>query len=100
VNFLKRKEALSVLKEVLENCKSLDGHYFELSAPCASTQTVGGYQIVIHATLDEKTKNVIQAILTKYQLGYQEGSLWKTRQSKNKTAPDTFIIYKPKLKSN
>ncbi len=96
---MKREEAISVLKELLDNCSGLDGHYFELSPP-NSPSIIGGYQIIIKTALDEKTKNGIQAILTKHQLAYQTGSMWKTKRSMNKTEPDTFIIYKPIPKPN
>lgn len=93
---MKREEAISVLKELLDNCKGLDGHYLELAPPNASTSMVGGYQIIIKTALDEETKKRIQDILLKYQLTYQTGSMWKTKRSINKTDPDTFIIYRPK----
>lgn len=92
---MKREEAISVLKELLDNCKGLDGHYLELSSSNASP-TMGGYQITIKTALDEETKKCIQEILMKHQLTYQAGSMWKTKRSINKTDPDTFIIYKPK----
>jgi hypothetical protein len=91
---LKREEAISVLKELLDCCAGLDGHYFELSPPYASAPVGGGYQIIIHATLDEQTVECIKTILTKRELAYQAGSMWK--RSKNKATPDTFIIYRPK----
>jgi hypothetical protein len=93
---LKREEAISVLKELLDNCSGLDGHYFELSSSNVSSLTMGGYQITIKTALDEETKKCIQEILMKHQLTYQAGSMWKTKRSINKTDPDTFIIYKPK----
>jgi hypothetical protein len=88
---LKREESISVLKELLDNCKGLDGHSLEVTAP-----TAGGYQIIIKGILDQETKNQILYILKKHQLSYQVGSIWKTKRSPNKTEPDTFIIYKPK----
>jgi hypothetical protein len=94
---LKREEAIFVLKELLDACNGLDGHYLELSNPCASIEAVGGYQIVIHATLDKKTKEQIQKILAKHGLSCQEGTLWKTKRSK--TEADTFIIYKDNVKN-
>lgn len=98
VNFLKRDKAILVLKELLETCVGLDGQYLELSAPCRSTKILGGYQIVIHATLDKKTKDQIEKILTKHQLTHQEGNLWKTKHGK--TEPDTFIIFKTTPKNH
>ena len=94
---MKREEAISVLKELLDNCVGLDGHYLELSNPYASTESVEVYQIVIHAPLDKKTKDQIQQILVKHELAYQEGNLWKTKRSK--TEPNTFIIYNAKAKN-
>jgi hypothetical protein len=92
---LKREEAISVIKELLDNCNGLDGHYLELSPPNDPVSMIGGYQIIIGKALDEKTKNCIQNVLKKYQLTYQIGSIWKTKRSKDRE-PDTFIIYRPK----
>jgi hypothetical protein len=92
---LRREEAISVLKELLDNCTGLDGHYFELAPPNAPTSTKEGYQIIIKAAFDQETKKYIQDILMKHQLTCQIGSMWKTKRSTNKTEPDTFIIYKP-----
>ena len=91
---MNRKEAIFILKELLDNCDGLDSHYFELSPPCTVTPSGGGYQIVIHATLNKHTKNQMQTIIDKHQLAHQEGTMWKTKRGK--TEPDTFIIYKPK----
>ncbi|MCL4430019.1 MAG: hypothetical protein M1167_04625 [Chloroflexi bacterium] len=92
---LKREEAISVLKELLDSCRGLDGHILQLGPPAASS-TVGGYQIIIKLALDQETQNCILDILGKHKLAYQAGSFWKTKRSINKTEPDTFIIYKPK----
>ena len=92
---MKREEAISIIKELLDNCPGLDGHYLELAPPNTPTSNVEGYQIIIGKALDEKTKNCIQGNLMKHQLACQIGSMWKTKWSKNKE-PDTFIIYKPK----
>jgi len=94
---LKRDEAVSVLKELLDNCLGLDGHYLELVPPVVATSTTAGYQIIIRKTLDKETINHIQSILAKYQLSYQTGSIWKTRQTTNKNEPDTFIIFRKSL---
>jgi hypothetical protein len=94
---LKRKEAILVLKELLDNCVGLDGHYFELSPPCSLTASEG-YRIVIHAALKKTTKKKIEKILLKHDLAFQEGNLWKTKRSKME--PDTFIIYKLKPKNH
>jgi hypothetical protein len=91
--FLEREEAITVLKELLDNSPGLDGHGLELTVP---TEPTSGYQIIIKGTLDEKTKQLIQNILSKHQLTSQTGNLWKTKRSLNKTEPDTLIIYKPK----
>ena len=92
---MKREEAVSVLKELLDNCNGLDGHSLELAPPNAPTPMMDGYQTIIRKVLDEKTKNCIQGILIKHQLTYQTGSMWKTKRSIDRE-PDTFIIYKPK----
>lgn len=96
---MKREEAISVLKELLDNCLGLDGHSLELASPSASTSTAGGYQIIIKPALDEETQKRIQTILTKHQLSYQTGSMWRTKWSINKTEPDTLIIYKQHVMS-
>ena len=90
---LKREEAISVLKELLDNCTGLDGHGLELTASNAPTS---GYQIIIKGILNEETKKHIQDTVSKHQLTYQTGSIWKTKHSPNKTEPDTLIIYRPK----
>jgi hypothetical protein len=92
---LRREEAISVLKELLDTCASLDGYYFELSPPIAPKSTNEGYQIIIKGAFDQETQKCIQEMLTKHQLTSQIGSMWKTKHSINKTDPDTFIIYKP-----
>jgi hypothetical protein len=90
---LKRDEAISVLKELLDNCAGLDGRGLELIASNAPTS---GYQIIIKGVLDEETKQRINVILIKHQLNSQIGNLWKTKHSSNKTEPDTLIIFKTK----
>jgi hypothetical protein len=92
---LKREEAITILKELLDHCLGLDGHFLELASPNAVTSNVGRYQIIIGKTLNQKTKNCIQGIIMKHQLTYQAGSIWKTKRSKDKE-PDTLIVYKPK----
>ena len=90
---LEREEAVTILKELLDNSLGLDGHSLELTAP---TEPTFGYQIIIKGTIDEETKQHIQKILSNHQLTSQTGNLWKTKRSLNKTEPDTLIIYKPK----
>jgi hypothetical protein len=92
---LRREEAISVLKELLDYCAGLDGHYFELAPPNAPTSAKEGYQIIIKGALDQETIKFIQEMLVKHQLTCQIGSMWKTKHSTNKTDPDTLIIYKP-----
>ncbi len=96
---MKREEAVSLIKELLDCCKGLDGHTFELIAPSVSSPATGGYKIIIKGVLDQETKNRIIDILQKHQLAYQSGSLWRTKQSLNKE-PDTLIIYKHKVKNS
>jgi len=92
---LKRDEAISVLKELLDTCIGLDGHGLEL---IGSNAPLPGYQIIIKGVLDEETKQQINVILTKHQLKNQMGNLWKTKHSLNKTEPDTLVIFKPQKK--
>jgi hypothetical protein len=89
---LKREEAISVVKELLDCCLGLDGHPLEVAPP--NTPSDAGYQIIVRMSLDEKTRNCVHDIVAKHQLAYQSGSMWKTRHTENKE-PDTLIIYKP-----
>jgi hypothetical protein len=82
-DFLKREEAILVLKELFEKCTTLDGHYLELLPPEASTMMSGGYQIVIKTVLDEYTRNCMQDVLMKYHLTIKVQD------------EQTFTIYKP-----
>jgi hypothetical protein len=91
---LKREEAITVLKELLDTCRGLDGHSLELALPNAPTATVAGYKIIIRGILDSETKKRVQDIIVKHQLTCQVGSMWKTKRTLNKE-PDTLIIYKP-----
>jgi hypothetical protein len=86
--FLKREEAILVLKELFEKCTNLDGHYLEMIPPNASSRLSGGYQIQIKATLDEETRTCMQDVLMKNQLTIKI------------TEPDAFIIYRPTSKHN
>ena len=90
---MKREQAISVLKELLDNCVGLDGNCLELQPPIAVSSTGLGYQIVIKGTLDEQTRQKMMALLSVHGLAYQIGSIWKTKHSLNKSEPDTFIIY-------
>jgi hypothetical protein len=90
---LKREEAISIIKELLDTCRGLDGHSLELTPPNAPTATGAGYQIIIRGILDSETKGSVDAIIVKHELTCQEGSMWKTKRTLNKE-PDTLIIYK------
>jgi hypothetical protein len=81
--YLKREEAILVLKELFEKCTNLDGHYLELLPPNASTILSGGYQIQIKATLDEETRTCMQDILMKNHLTIKVEK------------EDSFTIYRP-----
>jgi hypothetical protein len=81
--YLKREEAILVLKELFEKCTNLDGHYLELLPPNASSRMSGGYQIQIKANLDEETRTCMQDVLMKNHLTIKI------------TDPDSFIIYRP-----
>lgn len=92
---LKRDEATTVLKELIDSCPGLDGHPLELTPPAtAAAQKGEGYQIFIIKTLDEQTKKCVIDIVTHRKLSYQSGSLWKKRCGVKE--PDTFIIFKQK----
>jgi hypothetical protein len=81
--YLKREEAILVLKALFEKCTNLDGHYLELLPPNASSRMSGGYQIKIKATLDEETRTCMQDILMKNHLTI------KVKEE------ESFIIYRP-----
>lgn len=97
---MKREEAVSVLKELLDNCTGLDGHSLELTPPNVLTPKRDGYQIIIKGILDAETKQHIQEIITKHRLTSQTGSMWKTKHSINKTESDTLIIYRKQVCRN
>jgi hypothetical protein len=88
---LKREEAVTVLKELIDNCSGLDGHALEIMPPNTPN---GGYQIFIIKALDEATKKSVIQVVSGHGLAYQSGSMWKTRRSA--AEPDTLIIYRPK----
>jgi hypothetical protein len=94
---LRREEAISVLKELLESCRGFDGQNLELVNTKVATSSSEGYQIIIKGTLNQETKEGLQKIVFAHQLACQTGSLWKTKRSINKTDPDTFIIYRPHI---
>lgn len=96
VTVLKRAEAITVLKELLEKCNCLDGHLVEIAPPIASKVATEGYQIIIKGAIDGETQRHIKDIIVQHQLVSQAGSLWKTKRSLNKTEPDTLIIYREK----
>ena len=91
---LKRAEAITVLKELLDKCNCLDGHLMEIAPPVASKSADQGYQIIIKGTIDGETQRHIKDIIVQHQLVSQIGSLWKTKRSLNKTEPDTLVIYR------
>ncbi len=93
-NFVKRDEAVSVLKELIDHCPGLDGHPLEITPPNTLTASGEGYQVFIIKALDVETKKRVIDIVSRRQLAYQVGSMWKTKRSA--TEPDTFIIYRPK----
>jgi len=81
--YLKREEAILVLKELFDKCTNLDGHYLEVIPPNASKDISMGYQIQIKAILDEETRTCMQDVLMKYQLTI------KIEEE------NSFIIYSP-----
>jgi hypothetical protein len=93
--YLRRDEAVLVLKRLLDCCVGLDGCGLELAPPSSPRETGGGYQIVIRGVLDGETRKQLEGIVAEFGLAFQVGSMWKTKHSLNKE-PDTFIIYKPK----
>jgi len=94
VTVLKRAEALTVLKELLDKCNCLDGHLVEIEPPTVPKPFGEGYQIIIKGALDGETQRHIRDIIVHHQLVSQAGSLWKTKRSLNKMEPDTLIIYR------
>jgi hypothetical protein len=91
---LNRAEAITVLKELLDECNCLDGHLVEIAPPVTYKSADQGYQIIIKGTLDGETLRHIEDIIVQHQLVSQMGSFWKTKRSLNKTEPDTLIIYR------
>lgn len=93
---MNREEAIMILKMLLEGCVGLDCHTFELVPTNLSGTKPDRYQIIIRGPLEEETNKKIQKMLTKQQLYWQIGNIWKTRRSVKKLESDTLIIYKAK----
>jgi len=84
---LKRDEAISFLKEVLDKCTLLDGQYFCLTPPNLASQLSKGYQIQMMNPIHSDDLVCMNEILSSY------GLLLKIEK-------DLTIIYKPqKLKT-
>jgi hypothetical protein len=93
---LKREEAVSLVKELLDSCLGIDGHPVEITPPNPAAANVQGYQIIVRGAIDEATKKQIQETAAKHQLSIQIGNFWRTKRTMNKSEPDILIIYKPK----
>jgi hypothetical protein len=58
VLFLKREEAILILKELFEKCTDMDGRYMSLVPPTSVEPIAHGYQIHIRAGLDILTEKM------------------------------------------
>jgi uncharacterized membrane protein YheB (UPF0754 family) len=56
---LERKEAVAVLKRILDECKILDGSDVSLNA----NSSASGYQLQIKIDIDENTKKCLDDVL-------------------------------------
>lgn len=92
---MKRQEAITIIRELLDACRGLDAHPVELAPP---TTAAGGYQIIIRGILDAQTRKAVEATAAQHQLAIQAGSMWKTKRTLSQE-PDTLILYRSSGKS-
>ncbi len=90
---MKREEAITIIKELLDACSGLDGHPVELAPPTTPLASGEGYQIIIRGILDAATRNGVEATAAQHQLALQVGSMWKTKRTLSQE-PDTLILYR------
>lgn len=78
-----RKQMVTVLKEILDNCQETTSGHVMIMPSNANEITAKGEQLHMIAALDSQTKLCIEAIIKKYNL--------KMRDDENR-----IIIYEPK----
>lgn len=83
--FLKREEAVSVLKEIIDKCQMCDGTWVALMPPNSRNMLSQGYQVHMKFPLDETALACISRILEKNKLAMI-----------NKNNNELLIIYRPK----
>ncbi len=88
---MKREDAISLVRELLEDCGGLDGKTLQLVPPVAAG---AGYQVMLTGAFMETTVAYVKETAAKHGLICQVGSIWKTTRNSNQ--PNTLIIYKPK----
>jgi hypothetical protein len=69
--FLNRKEAILVVKELLDKCAFLDGKYLSVVSPTSIEPPTAYYQIHIRANLDSLTEACMREILDNHDLSMQ-----------------------------
>ena len=79
-----RNEATEILKEVLMNCRVLEGKSLKLMPPDADSVLSKGCQIHIEKVSDCITQSCISRIARKHKLAIHEDEGY-------------FVIYKPKM---
>ncbi len=82
--FLKRQEAVKLLKEIFDKCSGIDGQFIALIKPNAADLLSHGYQVHIKTNMDSSNKVCLQEMVDKHNLALN-------------TTGDTAIIYKPSL---
>ena len=81
---MKRDEAISTMKELLENCGKLDNIFMCLTPPSTSPPIQQGYQIHLRIAMDGETEECVKKITQKHSLSFEEESAGK----------EIVIIYK------
>ena len=82
---MKRREAISVLKEIIEKCQMCDGNWVALMPPNSASLLSKGYQIHLKFPVDKTAVNCIKEVLEKYKLVLID-----------KRENELLIIYRPK----
>ena len=69
---MNKTEAIKVLSEINDGCKSLP-FFVRIARPSAHiTETAGGYQITLKSDITLHSRKCIKQILEKYKLGVRE----------------------------
>ncbi len=82
---MRREEAVSVLREIIDKCQMCDGNWVALMPPNSHNLLSVGYQVHLKIPLDQQAINCIEKVLKEYDL-----------RMMNKREQELLIIYRPK----